>query len=64
MANVTGHIFLSRGLSHVGGQEAEAEGITEVASYGWPEVRRLVGDGTIDDSETVAALMLAALELG
>jgi len=30
----------------------------------WPQVLRLVADGTITDGETVAALMYAAIALG
>jgi 8-oxo-dGTP pyrophosphatase MutT (NUDIX family) len=64
IANVTAHIFLARGLTHVGGQESEEEGITAVATYPWPEVRRMLRDGTVNDSESVASVMLAAIELG
>ena len=64
VANVSAHIFLARGLDHVGGQEHEDEGITAVAAYAWSDVRRMLHDGTITDSESVASLMLAAIELG
>jgi 8-oxo-dGTP pyrophosphatase MutT (NUDIX family) len=64
VANVTAHVFLARGLDHVGGEEHEVEGITAVSTYSWADVRRLIHDGTITDSETVASLMVAAIELG
>jgi 8-oxo-dGTP pyrophosphatase MutT (NUDIX family) len=64
VADVTAHIYLARGLTHVGGDEREVEGITAVTAHAWSDVRRMVADGTIKDSETLASLMLAALELG
>jgi 8-oxo-dGTP pyrophosphatase MutT (NUDIX family) len=64
VANVTAHVFLARGLDHVGGEQHEVEGITAVSAYSWPDVRRMLADGSITDSETVGSLMLAAIELG
>jgi len=64
VADAPTEIFLARGLSAVEGAELEAEGITGVAAHEWSEVCRMVRDGTIADSETVGALMLAAIELG
>ena len=59
------HVFLARGLraSDQPVQQAE-EGITSVRRVPWPQVLRLVADGTITDGETVAALMYAAIALG
>jgi 8-oxo-dGTP pyrophosphatase MutT (NUDIX family) len=59
------HVFLARGLSRADepAQQAE-EGITAVRRVPWPEVLRLVADGTITDGETVAALLYAAIALG
>jgi 8-oxo-dGTP pyrophosphatase MutT (NUDIX family) len=58
------HVFLARGLrtSARPAEQAE-EGITGVRRVPWPEVLRLVADGTITDGETVAALMYAAIAL-
>ncbi len=57
-------VFLARGLSVHAPQDQELEGITGVAAYPWRDVRRMLRDGTITDSESVGALMLAAIELG
>lgn len=67
VANAPEHVYLARGLRevpHDDGEERAAEGITEVRRVPWPEVLGLVGDGTITDAETVAALMLAVVRLG
>ena len=63
VADARGEVFLARGLDHTDRGELEAEGISAVAAYPWSDVRRMVRDGTITDSESVAALMLAAIEL-
>lgn len=57
-------VFLARDLSVHAAEGQEAEGISGAAAYPWPDVRRMLRDGTITDSESVGALMLAALELG
>jgi 8-oxo-dGDP phosphatase len=57
-------VFLARGLTLQSPEGQELEGITAVAAYPWPDVRRMLRDGTITDSESVGALMLAALDLG
>jgi 8-oxo-dGDP phosphatase len=56
-------VFLARGLSMGTPEGQEAEGITGAVAYPWPDVRRMLRDGTITDSESVGALMLAAIEL-
>lgn len=59
------HVFLARGLSEADEPAEHAEeGIAAVRRIPWPEVLRLVADGTVTDGETVAALMYAALALG
>jgi 8-oxo-dGTP pyrophosphatase MutT (NUDIX family) len=59
------HVFLARGLRPADEPDAQAEeGITAVRRVPWPEVLRLVADGTITDGETVAALLYAAIALG
>ncbi|PWJ26886.1 8-oxo-dGTP pyrophosphatase MutT (NUDIX family) [Branchiibius hedensis] len=40
------------------------EGISAVLRVPWPAVMRLIGDGTITDSESQSSLMLAAVALG
>ena len=65
VADARCEVFLARGLIRAPeGAELQAEGITAVTAHPWSDVRRMVRDGTIKDSETVGALMLAALELG
>src|SRR4051812_3923596 len=59
------HVFLARGLRPVEQATGQAEeGITAVLRVPWPQVLRLVADGSITDGETVAALMYAAIGLG
>jgi 8-oxo-dGTP pyrophosphatase MutT (NUDIX family) len=61
------HVFLARGLTHVGGgtDHAQAEeGITAVRAVPVADVLGLVRSGGVTDGETVAALMFALLELG
>ncbi len=55
------HVFLATGLSDVGLDRAEmaAEGIDQVRRVPRPEAWGLVGDATITDTQTVAALALA-----
>ncbi|MEZ0448561.1 NUDIX domain-containing protein [Cellulomonas sp. ICMP 17802] len=59
------HVYLARGLRPSDEpSEQAAEGISGVRSVPWSDVLGLVADGTIDDGETVAALMYAAIALG
>ncbi|MFF2271429.1 NUDIX domain-containing protein [Agromyces sp. NPDC058136] len=66
LARAPEHVYLARGLRRT--DEAEAtrleEGISAVRAVPWAEVMRMVRTGAIDDGETVAALMYAALALG
>ena len=68
VANARADVFLARGLGQDGepaeGPGAEAEGISEVLVVPWAEAMGLVRSGAIHDSEAIAALMLAGLELG
>jgi 8-oxo-dGTP pyrophosphatase MutT (NUDIX family) len=64
VADAPAEVFLARDLSSGEGAELEAEGITAVTAHAWADVCRMVRDGTITDSETIGALMLAAVELG
>lgn len=66
-------VFLATGLEPAPGyhgdgghsvRERAAEGIGGVRLVPVPEVLDLVRDGTITDGETIAALMLALLDLG
>jgi 8-oxo-dGTP pyrophosphatase MutT (NUDIX family) len=52
------------GDTGLGARERALEGIHEVRAVRVGEVLDLVRDGTITDGETIAALMLALLELG
>jgi 8-oxo-dGTP pyrophosphatase MutT (NUDIX family) len=64
VCNAPEHVFLARGMREVGGAELEQEGITGVRRVPWAETMRMVRDGEIDDSESLAALLCAAIELG
>jgi 8-oxo-dGTP pyrophosphatase MutT (NUDIX family) len=58
------HVFLAQGLSRsTDGADATAEGISGVRWIPWAEVLRMVASGRIDDGETVASLMYAAIAL-
>lgn len=57
-------VYLATDLSPVGGTDQAVEGISEVRRVPWPEVLAMVARGEVDDGETVAALMYAALALG
>ncbi|QIG42307.1 NUDIX hydrolase [Nocardioides anomalus] len=63
VADARAEVFLARGLSAHDGEQQREEGITEVQAVGWSEVKRMVRDGTIHDSETAGALLLAAIAL-
>ena len=58
------HVFLARDLRPVAGEAMAEEGITAVRRVPWQEVLRMVRDGEIVDSETIASLLYAAIELG
>lgn len=63
------HVVLARDLGPAPGPADAArsqaeEGITDVRRVPWPQLLDLVRDGTVNDGETVAALMLVALALG
>ena len=59
------HVFLAQGLSRsTDGADATAEGITGVSWLPWPDVMDLVAAGTINDGETIACLLYAAIALG
>lgn len=61
-------VFLATGLERAPGTDDPAarheEGIREVRRVPVAEVLGLIGDGTITDGETVAALMFALVALG
>ncbi len=60
------HVFLATGLtgSRSGPGSQSEEGISEVRTVPLAEVLDLVSDGTIADSETLAALLHAVIALG
>jgi 8-oxo-dGTP pyrophosphatase MutT (NUDIX family) len=77
LARAPEHVFLATGLRRGaaggpdGAEGADAshesrveEGISAVRAVPWAETMRMVREGEIDDGETVAALMYAALALG
>jgi len=58
------HVFLARGLRPVEGAKPAEEGITGVRRVPWPHVLEMVRTGEITDSESIASLLFAAIELG
>lgn len=72
VCNAPEYVFLARGLSKANGsaadvdlaQEQHAEGIETVKLVPWGDALTAITDGTINDGETVAALMYAAVSLG
>lgn len=60
------HVYLARGLTPArdAGHDQHEEGIAEVRAIPIPQVLQLVRTGGIRDGETLAALLLALLELG
>ena len=64
VCNAPEHVFLARGLREVEGASPEEEGISAVRRVPWPEAMRMVRDGEVNDSESLAALLCAAVELG
>jgi 8-oxo-dGTP pyrophosphatase MutT (NUDIX family) len=58
------HVFLARGLHDADGTEHAEEGISAVCRVPWSEVLDMARDGRIDDGETLACILLAALALG
>ncbi|GAB7004510.1 hypothetical protein JCM18899A_19830 [Nocardioides sp. AN3] len=65
VSNAPGHVVLATGLTRVGeGGGLAGEGITGVEELSWPDLFGMLGSGQIDDGETAAALMYAAVALG
>jgi 8-oxo-dGTP pyrophosphatase MutT (NUDIX family) len=65
VASAPGRIFLARDLRQSADPaEMEEEGITEVLRLPWSQVWAMVRSGEIDDGETMAPLLRAALALG
>jgi 8-oxo-dGTP pyrophosphatase MutT (NUDIX family) len=64
ISNAPGHVLLARGLSRVGGEETLEEGISGTEHVPWGDLMAMVGRGEIEDNETLAALMYAAVALG
>jgi 8-oxo-dGTP pyrophosphatase MutT (NUDIX family) len=58
-------VYLATGLTRENaGDGRDVEGISGIRTMPFSDVLDLVRDGTIDDGETVAALMFAAIHLG
>lgn len=65
VADAPGRIYLATGLRRSDAPaETEAEGITEVLPVPWDDVMAMVRSGEINDGETMAPLLRAALVLG
>ncbi len=63
VAAAPGQVYLATGLSEVGGQEADAEGITAVQRVSFADLVAMVARGELTDNETLGALMLALVAL-
>lgn len=64
VALATQHVVLATGLHHVGGEEQIEEGIEGVELHPWADVLELLRNGELNDGESAAALMYAAVHLG
>lgn len=67
LADAPGRVLLARGLrpdESADERHRVEEGISEVRRVPWPEVIELIRTGRIDDGESLAALMYAAVALG
>lgn len=65
VATAPGRIYLARGLRpSEDAHEMAEEGITEVLTLPWSRVWEMVGSGAIEDGETLAPLLRAAVALG
>lgn len=65
LADAPGTVFLARDLTQVDhGAGSAAEGISAVERVPWPDVIARIARGEIQDAETLAALMHAAVAVG
>ena len=64
VADARGQVFLARGLTHVGGEETEAEGIASVRAVPVAELVAMVARGEITDNESLGALLMGLVALG
>lgn len=58
------HVFLATDLERRGATGMADEGISAVTAIPWVQAVQMIGDGRIEDGESIAALMLAAVALG
>lgn len=64
VADAPEHVYLARGLHHVGGAALLDDGIVGVHRVPFAEALAMVADGRITDGETLACLLFAAIALG
>ena len=64
VSNAPGHVYLAQGLTAVGGEAMAEEGIVGIEAVPWGDLMAMVGRGEVEDGETLAALMYAAVALG
>jgi 8-oxo-dGTP pyrophosphatase MutT (NUDIX family) len=64
VSNAPGHVYLARGLTRTGGEAMAEEGIVGVEHVAWPDLVAMIRRAEVDDGETLAALMHAAVALG
>ena len=63
VADAPGRVFLATDLTRVGGDEREAEGISDVIAVGLADLVARIGRREITDNESLAALLLALVAL-
>ncbi|GAB3741991.1 NUDIX domain-containing protein [Microlunatus parietis] len=63
VADAPGRVFLATGLSRVGGDEREVEGISDVLAMPFRDLFARIRRQEITDNESLAALLLALVAL-
>lgn len=64
VSDAPGRVFLARGLTLVGGDETEAEGITGLRRVSRSELSAMIARDEITDNESLGALLKAMVALG
>lgn len=63
VADAPGRVFLATDLTHLGGDEREVEGISDVVAIGFADLVAIIGRQELTDNESLAALLLALVAL-
>jgi 8-oxo-dGTP pyrophosphatase MutT (NUDIX family) len=64
VSDAPGRVFLAQGLSQVGGEETEVEGITATRTVSRTELAAMISRDEITDNESLGALLKALVALG